>query len=245
MRLKDKVAIITGAAQGIGEASAFEFAKQGAKVVVADIQEGKGKAVVEKIRSNGGEAAFAYVDMSNPDSFDGVLETAVKTFGHLDILFNNAGISYSAPLEELNMDKWDAIMRINLRGPFVMIKKAMPYLLETKGNILNTCSFSALRAQTTGYAYNSSKAALLRMSEIVAIDYAKKGIRVNTICPGVTDTEILKTCENLWDWLKTTIPMGRFGRPEEIAKVAAFIVSDDASYMTGAAISVDGGQIAQ
>ena len=242
MKLAGKVAIVTGATQGIGRAGALRFAKEGAKVVCAGRNATKGEAVVEEIKAMGGEAIFVQTDIKSEADMDKLLKATIDAYGRLDILYNNAGIAYSEDLFQYDQVKWDELIEVNLRAPYLLCKKALPLLLETKGNILNTSSISGLKAQHRGYAYNASKTALIRITEIMALEFAPQGVRVNAICPGVTKTDILATVapEQL-EQLAMAIPMGRLGEPEEIAAAAVFMVSDDASYMTGQALAIDGG----
>ena len=242
MKLEGKVAIITGATAGIGRACALRFAAEGAKVVAAGRNAEKGASVVEEIKAAGGEAIFVQTDMKKEADMDNLLAKAVEAYGKIDILYNNAGIAYSAPLAQYDQVKFDEILEVNLRSPYLMCKKAMPYLVETKGCVLNTSSISGLKAQHNGYAYNASKTALIRITEILALEFAPVGVRCNAICPGVTKTDILDTVapEQLKQ-LAAAIPMGRLGEPDEIAKASVFMVSDDASYMTGQSIAIDGG----
>ena len=242
MKLAGKVAIVTGATSGIGRASAILFAQEGAKVVAVGRRAELGATLIEEIKANGGEAVYVQADMLKEEDMDKVLQAAVDTYGKIDILYNNAGIAFSAPLAQYDMDNFDKIMEMNLRSPYLLCKKAMPYLIETKGNILNTSSISGLKAQHNGYAYNASKTALIRLTEIMALEFAPVGVRANAICPGVTKTDILATvASEQMKQLAAAIPMGRLGEPIEIAKAAVFMVSDDASYMTGQSIAIDGG----
>ena len=242
MKLAGKVAIVTGATSGIGRASAILFAQEGAKVVAVGRRAELGATLIEEIKANDGEAVYVQADMLKEEDMDKVLQTAVDTYGKIDILYNNAGIAFSAPLAQYDMDNFDKIMEMNLRSPYLLCKKAMPYLIETKGNILNTSSISGLKAQHNGYAYNASKTALIRLTEIMALEFAPVGVRANAICPGVTKTDILATvAPEQMKQLAAAIPMGRLGEPIEIAKAAVFMVSDDASYMTGQSIAIDGG----
>ena len=242
MKLKEKVAIVTGATSGIGRASALLFAQEGAKVVAVGRRAELGEELVEEIKAAGGEGIYVQADMMKEDDMDKVLESTIAAYGRIDILFNNAGIAFSAPLAQYDMGNFDRIMEMNLRSPFLMCKKALPYLVETKGNILNTSSISGLKAQHNGYAYNASKTALIRLTEILALEFAPAGVRANAICPGVTKTDILATvAPEQMAQLAAAIPMGRLGEPIEIAKAAVFMVSDDASYMTGQSIAIDGG----
>lgn len=242
MKLEGKVAIITGATAGIGRACALLFAKEGAKVVAAGRSVDKGNSLVEEIKAAGGEAIYVPTDMGKEEDMDKLLKATIDTYGKLDILYNNAGIAFSAPLMQYPQDKFDEVMRMDFRSPYIMCKKAIPYLTETKGCILNTSSISGLKAQHNGYAYNAAKTALIRVTQILALEFAPVGIRCNAICPGVTKTDILATvAPEQMKQLEAAIPMGRLGMPEEIAKASVFMVSDDSSYMTGQAIAIDGG----
>lgn len=218
MKLEGKVAIITGTTAGIGRACALLFAKEGAKVVAAGRNVAKGESLVEEIKAAGGEAIFVATDMNNEADMDNLLNKTIEVYGKLDVLYNNAGIAFSAPLAQYSMEEFDKIFAVDLRSPFLLCKKAMPYLMETKGNILNTSSISGLRPQHNGYAYNGAKTALIRLTDILA-----------TVAPEQMVA------------LEQSIPMGRLGMPEEIAKASVFMVSDDASYMTGVSLAVDGG----
>lgn len=241
-RLDGKVAIITGATSGIGQASAELFAAEGAKVVVVGRNKERGQKVVDGIKGKGGEATFVAVDMLNADDFDNLLRTTIDTYGKLDILFNNAGVAVSGPLETFKDEDWDFVVKTNLRAPYQLCKKAMPYLKRTKGNILNTASMSGLRADSNGFAYNPSKAGLVMLTQVIAKDFAGVGVRCNAICPGITETPILGTVEaTQMEALRNAIPLKRMAQPIDIANAAVFLVSDEASYITGAALPVDGG----
>lgn len=242
MKLEGKVAIITGATAGIGRVCALQFAKEGAKVVAAGRNAAKGESVVEDIKAAGGEAIFVQTDMTKEEDMDNLLKATIDTYGKLDILYNNAGIAYSAPLAQYDQEKFDELLNVDLRAPYIMCKKTMPYLIESNGNILNTSSISGLKAQHNGYAYNAAKTALIRITQILALEFAPVGVRANAICPGVTKTDILSTvAPEQMVQLAAAIPMGHLGEPEEIAKASVFMVSNDASYMTGQAIAIDGG----
>lgn len=178
MKLEGKVAIITGATAGIGRACALQFAKEGAK----------GESVVEDIKAAGGEAIFVQTDMTKEEDMDNLLKATIDTYGNLDILYNNAGIAYSAPLAQYDQAKFDELLNVDLRTPYIMCKKTMPYLIESNGNILNTSSISGLKAQHNSYAYNAAKTALIRITQILALEFAPVGVRANAICPGVIKT---------------------------------------------------------
>ena len=242
MRLENKVVIVTGATSSIGRASALLFAKEGAKVVAAGRRKDLGESLIEEIKAAGGEAVYFVTDVMKEEDLDALVKRTIDTYGRIDALFNNAGIAYSAPLEVFDQEQFDRVVEMNLRSPYLLTRKCMPYLLETKGNILNTGSISGLRATAMGYAYNSSKFALNGLTKVLALDYAGKGIRINSINPGVTLTDILSTVDDVaMEGLKLGIPMRRLALPEEIAAAALFLISDEASYITGQTIAVDGG----
>ena len=255
MRLKGKVAIITGAGSGIGEASAKLFAKEGAKVVVVDIKPECGEKVVTQIKEAGGEATFLCADVSLAADAERMIQTALNFYGRLDILFNNAGVA-GETWEETTEENWRRTFDINLTGPFLACKNAIPIMKQQGGgNILSTASSGALKAQGSKIAaYNASKAGLVMLSRVLATNFAKDNIRVNCLCPGSTDTGLT---EAFMGYPKTeeekqqrqsiklaSIPMGRTATPDEMASVALFLVSDESAYITGVALPVDGGRLA-
>ncbi len=245
MKLKDKVAIVTGATAGIGKAIAKTLAKEGAKVVCTGRNFERGAAIVEAITADGGEAVFIPADVTNEEELDELVSKSVEKYRKIDILVNNSGIAYLAPLDSYEQNMWEQVIATNLRGPHLLIKKVMPYLLESKGNIVNISSMSGLKSISGAYAYGPSKAALNSLTKLLAFDYAKQGVRVNAICPGTIETEILAcVSEEFLEAGRAATPMGRFGQPEEIAKAVVFFASDDASYITGQTLAVDGGYTA-
>ncbi|RVU54321.1 SDR family NAD(P)-dependent oxidoreductase [Anaerosphaera multitolerans] len=242
MKLLNKVIIVTGATSGIGSASAKLFASEGAKIIATGRNIKRGETLIEYIKSQGGEATFVQADMAVDSDMDKVVDKAIKKYGRIDALFNNAGISISRTLEDFDEESWDKLLDTNLKAPFKLVQKVMPHLVKTKGNILNTGSVAAFKPTPASYGYGPSKSGLINLTKVAAYNYASKGVRVNALCPGMTLTPILESVpkENL-EKLQSTIPMGRLGKPEEMAKTALFLISDDASYITGQAIIVDGG----
>lgn len=249
MKLKDKVALITGAGSGIGRATAILFAKEGSKVVVADCAKESGEQTVEIIKNAGGEASFVYVDVSRADDVQRMIEKTVKYYGKLDVLFNNAGINIPAPITEITEELWDKIININLKGVFLGCKYAIPVMKKQGGGvIINTASIFAFVGFANDSAYCASKGGVYAFTRALALEVAPFNIRVNCICPGTTMTPLV---QGVWMRLgepeererttKQQIPLGRLGRPEDIANAALFLASDDSSFMTGAAIIVDGG----
>ena len=251
MRLKQKVAIITGAASGIGRASAILFAKEGARVVVSDIDDAGGQETVKQIGSNGGDAVYVHADVSVAVDVQRMIQAAVETFGRLDILFNNAGY-YLWPhnLEETTEEEWDRTYAVNVKGVFWGAKFAVPEMKKAGGGvIINTASMSGVRPKAN-VAYASSKAAVIGLSKSLAVQLAAHHIRVNVINPVATETPLLKrflgveTDEQLEEARKQrlkAIPLGRTATPEDVAYAALYLASDEARMLTGDSINVDGG----
>ena len=247
-RLKDKVALITGAASGIGRAAALRFAMEGARVVVADIQDTMGEDTATTIRAAGGDATFVHADVSRAADAEAMVEAAVARFSRLDILFNNAGVGKHIPFEALTEAEWDRIVDINLRGVFLGCRYGVPALRRAGGGaILNTASQSGLQGHPNNQAYCAAKAGVINFTRSLAKDLARHNIRVNAICPGGTDTPILRgyipageSPDYVARMLAPRTPFGRLARPEEIAAAALFLVSDDASFISGVALPVDG-----
>lgn len=247
-RLEDKVAVITGAGSGIGRAAALLFATEGASVVAADIVADRAGAVAEEIRAEGGTAVPARVDVADAASVEDVVATALTTYDGLHVMFNNAGIfpGDDGGLLDTPPETWDRVMDVNLKGVWHGCRAAVPALLRTGGgSIVNVASFVAIvGAATAQLAYTASKGGVLALTREVAVEYARRGIRANAICPGPIDTPLL--AELLADPVQRErrlvhIPLGRFGRAEEIAHAALFLASDEASFVTGSALVVDGG----
>jgi len=247
-RLDGKVAVITGAGNGMGREASVLFAREGARIVVADVMEAGALATVEAVRAAGGEAVVAITDVSQADEVEAMVRTAVDTFGGLHVLYNNAGIfpADDGGATETPEATWDRVMDVNLKGVWFGCRFGIPAMLESGGgSIVNVASFVALMgAATAQIAYTSSKGGVLAMTREIAVEYARRGIRANALCPGPIDTPLL--AELLSDPARRErrlvhIPMGRLGRPEELATAALFLASDDSSFMTGAALVVDGG----
>ncbi|MFN0006612.1 MAG: glucose 1-dehydrogenase [Planctomycetota bacterium] len=248
MRLANKVALITGAGGGIGGESALLFAAEGASVVVADVDTRGADATVGRVRAAGGKAAFVRADVSKDADCAAMVAFAERTFGKLDILFNNAGIMDSADDDAVKTSEavWEKTLAINLKGVFLGCKHGIPALRRAGGgSIVNTASFVALLgAATPQLAYTASKGGLVAMTRELAVIHAREKIRVNALCPGPLKTELLMKFLDT-DAKKQRrlvhIPMGRFGEAKEMAKAALFLACDDSSFMTGASLVVDGG----
>lgn len=248
MRLQNKVAVITGAGSGIGRESALLFAREGARVVVADVDDGAGRAVVEELRAAGGEAVYVHADVSKGADAEGMVRAAEESFGRLDVLFNNAGISHARDDDAVATDEevWDLTMNVNLKGVFLGCKYGIPALRRAGGgSIINTASFVALLgAATPQLAYTASKGGVLAMTRELAVIHARENIRVNALCPGPLRTELLMKyldTEEKRQRRLVHVPMGRFGEAREIAQAALFLASDESSFTTGATFLVDGG----
>ena len=241
-RLVGKVALISGSTSGMGEEEAKLFAKEGAKVVVSGIQEDQGLRLVHEINSLGGEALFIKLDVSSENDWIAAIQATEKSFGKLDILINNAGIIQRYSLNSTTVSSWKQVMEINSMGAFLGCKAAIPAMLKAGGgSIVNIASISGMVG--LGYpAYNASKGAIRALTKIVSVDYARKGIRVNCINPGPIETPMFDTAgEEVAAQRTKVIPMGRVGKPIEVAFGALFLASDESSFITGAELVIDGG----
>jgi cyclopentanol dehydrogenase len=249
MRLKGKVALITGGARGMGAAEARLFAQEGAAVMVSDVNVEGGKKVVAEITKKGGKAAFVRQDVTSEAGWKAAIAETEKRFGKLDILVNNAGIFIATAIEQTPEEEWDRIMDINGKGVFFGVKHAIPAMRRAGGgSIVNISSTAGLVGSTLEGAYTASKGAVRLLTKGAALQGAKDGIRVNSVHPGVIDTEMLAPLvadKKFRQYLLERNPLGRLGTPEEVAKVVLFLASDDASYVTGAELVVDGGDTAK
>ena len=246
MRLRDKIALITGAGSGIGEATAKTFAREGATVVVTDIDDDNGHRVVQEIRQAGGQAEYSHADIGEPADIEQMIAFATGRFGRLDILHNNALFTVVDRIGDISLEGWKKTVDVSLTGYWYATKMALgPMLKLGKGAIINTASVSGLAGDYTLGAYNAVKAGVVNISRVTGIEYARKGIRCNAICPGPILTPPLKRLgeshPEVFERIKAAIPMGRYGEPQEIANVALFLASDEASFVTGAFFVADGG----
>ncbi len=248
MRLKDKVAVVTGGASGIGEAAVRDMVEEGARVVIADISDESGEKLARKLNEDHNEkkAVYCHVDVSNEEETQKMVKTAERKFERLDILFCNAGIGDIAMTDELKLEKWQKVIDVNLTGVFLCIKAAIPVMKKTGGgSIINCASILGHVGQAQTASYTASKGGVVNMTRALAAEYADEGIRVNAVCPGYIDTPLLDGLdENMKNHLISRHPIGRFGTPEEVAKATTFLASDDASFITGANLLVDGGYTA-
>ncbi len=249
-KLDGKVAIVTGAASGIGRATALLFADEGAKVVVADWHEDDGRRVADEIAGRGGAATFVRVDVSKPEDVEAMVRAAVDTYGRLDVLFNNAGMEgEQAPTAECTLENWDRVIAVNLKGVFLGMKYGIAAMLRSGGgSIINNASVAGIVGFASIPAYCASKGGVIQLTKTAALEYAKQGVRVNAICPGVIWTPMVERfvggSEQTRGALEALEPVGRFGRPEEVARLALFLAGDDSTFCTGAPFVVDGGFVA-
>jgi NAD(P)-dependent dehydrogenase (short-subunit alcohol dehydrogenase family) len=248
MRLKDKVALITGAGSGIGRQAALLFSREGAAVLVVDVNDTGGNETVDMVKQAGGRAAYCRADVSKAGDCQNMVAQAEKAYGKLNVLFNNAGIMHPKDDDAVSTDEavWDQTLDINAKGVFLGCKYGIPALRRAEGgSVINTASFVArLGAATPQIAYTASKGAVLAMTRELAVIHARQNIRVNALSPGPLKTELLMSFLNTEAKKQRRlvhVPMGRFGEAEEIAKAALFLASDDSSYMTGTEFLVDGG----
>ncbi len=239
---KDKVAIVTGAARGIGKAIAKRLSDDGANVVIADIDLQAAEAAADEIEPDRKRTHAVHLDVADPEAVQSVIHAAARTCGQLDILVSNAGIMDRMPFLEMTPDFWDRVTGINLRGAFLCGQATAKVMCEqgTGGRIVNVASNSGIFGGRGRAAYGASKAGLINLTQTMAIELAEHGITVNAVAPGPTKTGP-HIPDEPWPTVKARMPLGRFGRPEEIAAVAAFLASDDASFVTGHTYAADGG----
>jgi len=241
-RFEGRVALVTGGASGIGAATAVRLAHEGARVMVADLNEGQGKEVAAGLP---GEAAFHVVDVSDLEQVKALVDATVRRFGRLDVLVNNAGIGSFGLTPDVDPDEWHRVIAVDLHSVFYGCRAAIPHLRAAGGGaIVNTASISGLGADYGFSAYNAAKGAVVNYTRTLAIDHAAEGIRVNAVCPGLIRTAlsaVLTQQERLMTEYERVIPMGRAGEADEVADVVAFLASDDARYVTGQCLAIDGG----
>lgn len=251
MKLQGKTALITGATSGIGRTTALLFARQGARVVVVGRDESRGRTTVEEIKKEGGQAIFLKADVSSGLDVRKMVDGAIRAYGRIDILFNNAGVSPLGTAVDTPEEAWNYAISVNLTGVFLCCKYVIPHMLtQGAGTIINMGSVNSLMAMEKEAAYDASKGGVLMFTKATALDFAKKNIRVNCICPGFVKTPAM---QKIWaesedpkveEVIASHHPVNRIGLPEEIANVALFLASDDSAFVTGQAIVVDGGLLA-
>lgn len=249
MRLRDKVALITGGTSGMGKATAVLFAREGARVAITGRDEGRGRQVVAEIQQAGGKALFLRSDVRLADECRHAVEETLRVFGRLDILFNNAGVFYPNTAVECTEEEWDLTVDICLKGTYLMSKYALPLMIaQGSGAIINNASGWGLVGGDEAAAYCAAKGGVVLLTKAMAVDHSRQGIRVNCVCPGDVETPMLVDDAQrrgmAWaDYLASAAerPMGRIGLPEEVAQAVLFLASDEASFITGAVLAVDGG----
>lgn len=250
MNFEDKVVIITGAAVGIGRATAIAFAEKDARVVVTDIDVEKGKQTSSLI---GGDAFFIEINVANSESVKNMVKEVTKRFGRIDILVNNAGIYYQGDIIETAEEEWDKVIAVNLKGVYLCSHYVIPVMLRGNGGVVvNVASEAGLVGIAGQVAYNASKAGVISLTKSMAVDFGRQGVRVNAVCPGTTETPMVKNAlkkskdpEKERCKLEECRPLNRLGRPEEIAAAILAMASDHLGYATGSVLSIDGGYTAQ
>lgn len=244
-RLAGRVAVITGGGRGIGRATALRFAEEGARVVIVDVDEVFGGQVADEINAQGGESIFVKVDVSEKSQVEDMASECIRAFGRVDILVNNAGITRDATLAKMEEGDFDKVIDINLKGVFNCTKAMLPHLIESgRGRILNAASVVALNGNFGQTNYVASKSAVIGMTKTWARELGRKGITANAVAPGFIQTEMIDTVpEKVIDALLAKTPLQRLGRPEDIANAYLFLASDEAAFITGTVISVDGGLV--
>ena len=248
MKLKDRVAVITGAGSGIGRASALEFAREGARVVVADVNAAGAQETVRHVEALGGQALAVQTDVASPNSVQHLVKATLQAYAQVHVLFNDAAIQVNKTVEDMTVEEWNREIAVNLGGVFLCSKFFLPHLRRTKGCIINMASVNGFFVEPMCAGYCATKGAIIALTKAMAIDHGKEGIRINCICPGYIDAGLA------WGYFEAQSDpaaaraaagklhaLWRIGRPEEVGRLAVFLASDDASFMTGSAVVVDGG----
>jgi len=243
--LQEKVVIVTGAGQGIGKATAQSFSDEGARVVVAEFNEKTGKSVVAELESNGAEALFIQTNVANRDSVRNLISVVLEKFGRIDVLVNNAGVLRDNTLKKMTDDEFDQVMDVNLRGTFICGQEVAAVMREqSSGVILNASSVVALYGNFGQTNYVASKAGVIGMTKVWARELGKDGIRVNAVTPGFIETAMTEGIpDKVLEMMMTRVPLRRMGSPEDVAAAYCFLASDDAAYITGQVLGVDGGSV--
>ncbi len=253
MRLRNKVAIITGAGSGIGRTTALLFSEEGAQVAIVEIDEERGQDTVDMIRGKGEEALLVPTDITDSSQIKSMVNKVIETYGKMNILVNNAGLYLQGDAISTNEKQWDKIMMVNLRAAFLCCKYCIPQMIESKGGVvINVSSEAGIVAIKNQVAYNTSKAGLISLTKSIALDFASQNIRANCVCPGTTQTPLVASVlakqadpERARREVEKVRPANRLGKPEEIAYGILYLASDESSYATGAVLSIDGGYTVQ
>ncbi|MFD0712364.1 SDR family NAD(P)-dependent oxidoreductase [Paenibacillus sp. GCM10027626] len=252
MRLKDKVILITGSGSGIGKSTALLFGSEGATVIVNDLSEEKGEETAAEIRAAGGEAIYRKADVTDPAAISAMVEDIIKLYGRIDVLFNNAGISGVGALHELEPELWDKVVNVNIRGVYIPSKYVLPHMMERKsGSIINMSSCIAEIGLARRAVYAATKGAVLALTKSMQVDYADYNIRVNALLPGTIMTPFVEDYlrksyddpEEAYEGLRKRQLSGELGRPEDVAKAALFLASDESKFMMGSPLYIDGGAV--
>jgi len=255
MKMEGKIALVTGGGNGIGQAACLAFAREGAKVMVVDIDAAAAEKTVADIRAMGGEAGFFQADVSQSSQVQAYVQQTLNTYGRIDTFFNNAGIEGKvSPLAEYDEDNWDRVMSINLKGTFLGLRYVLPVMIgQKKGTIINTSSVAGTVGAPNMAAYSASKHAIIGLTKTAAGEVGRQGVRVNAVCPGPINTRMMRSLEGMINPAEPTAvakgniarnPMGRYGEAEEIARIVVFLASDESDYVNGAAWLIDGGRTA-
>ncbi len=245
MRLENKVAIVTGGGGGIGRATAVRFAKEGASVLVADLDEENGYETTRLIKKSGGNSEFILTDMTQQEDVENMVQAALGAFGRLDILFNNAGVGGGEKkIPDISLEEWKKSIDVNATSVFLGMKIAIPHMLSG-GSIINTASIAGIKGQKLVAAYTASKSSVIALTKVAATEFGKKNIRVNAIAPGIIETNMVENWKKTkkWPLLSTASALGRIGQPEEVANAVLFLASDEASFITGETLIIDGGTL--
>lgn len=242
-RLDGKVCIVTGGTSGIGKACVEAFIREGAKVVFVGRRDEKGKAIEKEIRSAGGDATYVKGDLSKEEDCRNVVKACIDAYGTVDVLMNNAGFGTFFPLDKMDLKKdYEDVFNLNIRAYFILCQEVLPYMVEKgKGNIINLASIGAITGMPMQASYAASKGAVVQLTRTIAVEYSKKGIRANTISPGLTITELVSAGSDVEKLLQSIVPGGNSGTAEGVANAAVFVASDETPFMTGANITIDGG----
>lgn len=245
MRLKDKTAIITGGGGGIGRATALRFAEEGAELMIVDLNEESAVQTVQEVKAKGGKATYSITDMTNAEEVEKMVDSVIDTYGKIDILFNNAGVMmHEKKIPDVGLEEWNRIVDINLTGVFHGLKYVLPKM-TSGSSIINTASIAGIKGQKLVSAYSATKSSVIALTKTASTEFGRQNIRVNAIAPGIIDTNMVDEWKKAKKWpvLSTANALKRVGHPEEIANAVLFLASDEASFITGETLVIDGGTL--